>query len=398
MANENNLPARILIVDDDPTVAQGLEESLGRYNISILKAADLQTAMYHFNQVRLEVVLVEVEFAPLPGLALVQKWRQHEMQDKRLTSFIMMSGSSRTAAEDGLIRELGDLEIIMKPFTAIQILPVISRAFANRQRTAQFFELKSRLVEPYERRGDLNKAVEQVHKQMANLGPRGLPLLIDLYEKAGQYEQALAVVTGMLEKDNNNIALIGAKGRLLLRLGKVGEAKEYMERADKAAPSNIDRINEMATMYLKLKDPTNSLKKMREFVALNPEHEDVKFEMFSRLYEHGFDEQATSFGRSVSKPMEIVRHYNNKGVMLSKDGNVAAALTEYKRALKFFPKFKENYRIHYNIGLACAQMKTSESLKEAEENLTVCLELEPDFEKAKKALETVQKATSKKVG
>jgi tetratricopeptide (TPR) repeat protein len=96
--------------------------------------------------------------------------------------------------------------------------------------------------------------------------------------------------------------------------------------------------------------------------------------------------------------MEIVRHYNNKGVMLSKDGNVVAAIAEYKRALKFFPKFKENFRIHYNIGLACAQMKTPESLKEAEENLTVCLELEPDFEKAKKALETVQKATNKKAG
>ena len=297
MSNDISLPSKILVIDDDPTVAQGLEDALSRYNIAVIKASDLDTALYQFNQNRLEVVLVEVEFGPLPGLALVQKWRQHEVQDKRMTSFIMMSGSSRSAADGGLIRELGDLELITKPFTAIQILPYLSRAYAARQRTVQFFELKARLVEPYERRGDLGKAVEQVHKQMANLGPRGLPLLIDLYEKAGQYDQALAVVTGMLEKDNNNIALIGAKGRLLLRLGKIGEAKEYMERADKAAPTNIDRINEMATMFLKLKDPVNSVKKMKEFIDLNPENPDVKFEMFSKLYDHGYDDHASSFGR-----------------------------------------------------------------------------------------------------
>ena len=90
-------------------------------------------------------------------------------------------------------------------------------------------------------------------------------------------------------------------------------------------------------------------------------------------------------------PMEIVRHYNNKGVMLSKDGDNQGALTEYKRALQFFPQFKENYRIYYNIALAHLQQKTKEAYDIAHKNLKHCLSLEPQFDKAKKTLEQVEK-------
>ena len=65
-----NLPTKILIVDDDPAVAQGLDEPLSKYQIKVDKASNLETALYLFNTNRYDVCLVEVEFAPLPGLAL----------------------------------------------------------------------------------------------------------------------------------------------------------------------------------------------------------------------------------------------------------------------------------------------------------------------------------------
>ena len=37
----------------------------------------------------------------------------------------------------------------------------------------------------------------------------------------------------------------------------------------------------------------------------------------------------------------------------------------YQRALRFFPQFKENYRIHYNIALAHCQLKTRVAYEEA---------------------------------
>ena len=117
--------------------------------------------------------------------------------------------------------------------------------------------------------------------------------------------------------------------------------------------------------------------------------------MFDKLYNFGFDDQAIQFGKDHAQPIEIVRHYNNKGVLLSKDGSTDKALTEYQRALRFYPKFRENYRILYNVALANIGLKTRDSLKVAHQSLLKCLELAPDFEKAKTLLKSVEESLNK---
>ena len=59
--------------------------------------------------------------------------------------------------------------------------------------------------------------------------------------------------------------------------------------------------------------------------------------------------------------------------------------------MKFYPKFKENFRIYYNMALAHIQLKTPDDLKKAEEYLKKTLELDPQFEKAKASLANLQK-------
>ena len=390
-----NLPTKILIIDDDPAVAQGLDEPLSKYQVKVDKASNLDTALYLFNTNRYDVCLIEIDFAPLPGLALVQKWRGHEVQEKRSTAFVMMSGNKTLGNNEGLIRELGDLEVITKPCSVIQVLPFLARGLSTKKRIMAYQEMKSKIVDFYEKSNDFDKAAAQVQKRLPELGVKGLNMLYDLYEKATRFEEALVVVSPMLDKDPNNISLLNAKGRLLMRLGRFKEAKEYLVKADTLAPQNIERLNEVATAYLHLKDPENSIKKFKEIIDLNPEKPDLKFDMFSKLYEHGYDEHAVAFGKETAKPMEIVRHYNNKGVMLSKDGQMDNALIDYGRALRFFPQFKENYRIYFNIALACIQTKTLESYIEAERNLKKCLELSPEFDKAKNTLETLTKLIAK---
>jgi tetratricopeptide (TPR) repeat protein len=391
--SQANLPNKILVVDDDLSVAQSLEEPLSRYNIRVDKATNLDTAFYLFNQQRYEVVLIEVEYGPLPGLALVQKWRNHEVVDKRSCGFVMLLGNkSLDGANEGLVRELGDLEVLNKPFGMIQLLPYLSRGIATQKRLAAYHDMKTKIVSYYEKSGDFDKAAEQVQKRLPELGPKGLSILYDLYEKGNRFEDALNIVQPMIERDQNNISLLNAKGRLLMRLGRFTEAREVMERSDKVAPQNIERLNEMATMYLQLKQPEQSVKKFKEVLDLNPENPEMKFEMFAKLYDHGYDDHAVSFGKQSAKPMEIVRHYNNKGVLLSKDGKGDQALIDYQRALKFFPKFKENFRIYFNIALAYTQLKTLAGFEEAHKHLKMCLELEPTFEKAQKAIEQVEKS------
>jgi tetratricopeptide (TPR) repeat protein len=392
-----NLPPKILLVDDDAAVAQALEEPLGRYNVKVDKATTLETALYLFNTQRYDVVLVEIEFAPLAGLALIQKWRAHEVSEKRSTAIIMLSGNKSVGNNnEALIRELGDLEVLQKPCSAVQVLPYLSRGMATKKRLLAYIDMKSKVLDYYDKTKNFDKAADQVKGKLQDLGPKGLHLLYDLYEKGQKFEEALSIVSPMLDKDPNNIALLNAKGRLLMRLGKFAEAKELLAKADQLAPQNIERLFGVAEAYLKLKDPANGVKTYRQILALHPEKPEMKFDMFAKLFQGGFDDHAISFGKEVAKPMEIVRHYNNKGVMLSKDGKAGDALVDYGRALRFYPQFKENYRIYFNIALSHLQTKTRASYEEALKNLKKCLELSPEFEKAKKTLETVERALAPK--
>ncbi len=389
-------PSKILVIDGDRSVANSMVDLLKRYEINVLAAKDMESAFYLFNQNRIDVALIELDFSTLHGVAFVQKWRQHEVTEKRSTGFIMMIGQKVAATDEGLIKELGDIELISKPFTTIQLLPYLTRSFAAKKRALQYYELRSGVFEKYSKSGDFDSAAKEVHKNILKLGPRGLEMLYDLYEKGGKFDEALTIVTSLLDKNGNDISLINAKARILMRLGRHTEAQGYFERADSIAPQQIDRLNDMATMYLHLKKPDSAVAKFKAILKLNPENQDIKFEMFSKLYEFGYDEQAQALGKETTAPAEIVRHYNNKGVLLAKAGKGDDAATEYDRALKFYPKYKENYRILYNIALVHVNKKTAESYREAQKFLKRCLELAPDFEKAQKTLETINGILQKK--
>lgn len=385
------LPTKILVIDSDPAVGQGTEAMLKKHGVSVQKAKDLQSGLYLFNTQRFEVALIELEFPELPGLAVIQKWRKHENSDKRVVGCILMSGMKRTAALENLMREMGDVEVIQKPFNAIQVLPFLARAAQARAKAIALEEMKGNVLNYAVAKGDFASAIATVQKNLGNLGQRGVEMLFELYEKAGKFDEALTLVSGMLEKSPGNIALMNAKGRMLLKLGRLEEARTVMEKADQLAPGQLERIAEMADMYLSMKKPTESVAKMRELVKLNPENPDMKFDMFSKLMEHGYDGHAVDFCRETTKPIEVVRHYNNKGVMHSKSGETDRAITAYQHALQFFPDFKENYRILFNLALAHNNKGTPEARAEAVEHLRRCLLLEPDFEKAQKALATLTK-------
>jgi len=386
------LPSKVLIVDDDPTITKYFEEQLKKFNVNILKANNLETAMYLFNQNRFEVAIVELEFGELPGLALIQKWRNHDVLEKRATGFVVMAGQQRTQGEINLIREMGDVELVSKPVNMPQLIPILTRLLLRRREQMAFGEFKQKIIEPFVRAGELKKAIAATERKLAEFGQPGQELLFELLTKAGESERCLTLVDAMLQKQPNNAALLNSKGSMLMKAGKYKEAAVILEQVDKIAPGHIERINEMATLYLHLNKPDASVAKMKELVALNPEKEDVKFQMFSKLYDFGFDEHAQALGKETAKPTEIVRHYNNKGVIMSKNADREGALKEYARALKFYPKFKENYRIYYNIALALIARKSIEGYKEAAENLQKCLELSPDFDKGKKTLEAVHRA------
>ncbi len=386
-----NLPKQILVIDDDSTVGQALEGPLSTYKVRVVNAQNLETAMHHFDHQIFDVVFVELEFQPLYGLSLIQKWRAHPDIERRCSAFVLMSGKAKEPKGDMLARELGDVEYIIKPFNSIKVLPYLSRGVDTKRKRFAFEQFRFQIFQKYEETEQLEPLAQLLRSKLATLGVRGVMLLVELYEKAGKYEDALNFITKIMERDPGNVACLYTRGRLLLRMTRYDEALTFLEKASASAPLNLERLQDMAEVYMQLKDPDQSVVSMRSLVDHSPEKPDLKYEMSQKLREHGFEQHAANFSRENSSPMDVIRYYNNRAIALTKLGDHEGAVQEYQQALTVFPESRENFRLHYNLALAMIKIRTLDNYQKALSHLQKCLEMKPDFDKAKSTLEIIEK-------
>lgn len=382
---EKDIPNKVLVVDRDQAIGQSIKMSLTRHKINVDFAKDVSTAHYLFNQNTYEVVLVELDFE-VHGLVLIQKWRKHEVERKKNTSFIVMAGNrnDREPEETMLLKEMSGIELIYKPFTAVQLIPLFKKIAEHKFKRMELEQLSDTVRTIGKDRSKLEDALQMVQSKAELLGSQTPHLMRELYEYHDMWENALAITDKYLQENPKEISLLNQKGRILLHQGRVEEALKCMELADQQAPNNIERMNEMAMAYLKVNNPDASVEKMRKLIEFHPEQPEYRFELFAELSKAGFDEHAQSLCAETCKPMEVVRHYNNMGVALAKSGDLDKAISEYKRSLAFYPHFKENYRIHYNIALALLSKRTRMDIESALKSLDECLKLNPKFEKAQR--------------
>lgn len=390
---ESQLPKKILFLDRDKSTTNQLKDFLAKHQINVITADQHETAMYQFNQNRFDVAILESGNPDCPGLALIQKWRQHEVVEKRYTAFILICGKERTSGVDALAKELGDIELVQKPINNTQLLSILSRCYSTKLGLLSLQELDNRWSQLSVSKEKLPQVINEIKSKLPELGARGLGYLLNTYELNGQYAEALEIVQSALKNRPQDLSLMNHQGRLLLLLGKTSEAIATLDSADKVAPDNISRIEAMAEAYLELGKGEAALEKLRQLIKLNPEKKEYKFLAFERLLDNGFGDQAYRLGRETASPMEVVRYYNNKGVAESRAGSFEKALLSYEHALQFFPTFRENYRIHYNIAHALCNGKPDGWKEKAVLNLTKCIQLNDEFDKATELMTRIKKGS-----
>jgi tetratricopeptide (TPR) repeat protein len=377
------LPTKILVVDSDPMIGRLCQNQLKRHNISVLTAQDLGTALYHFNQNKFDVALVEINFRDLPGLVIIQKWREHKFIEKRQTGFICLANRELEAKQERLINELGDIELSRKPIPEPKLLPLLSRALTARLLASSRPEtINKRLQTLLE--GDLNSQLIALAKsifQQSDISTQR-HILQGLVESPN-CQKYLPVVLGLLAEKPSSSLLQNSAGRLYDRLGRPEMASKHLEIADQLAPHNIGRLFNLASIYLRAKEPVKAAQKFRELVELSPEIPDLKFDAMKHILDAGFQKTATEFGQRFNPPADVMKHYNNKGVALSKAGKYVEALLEYENAIRLLPESKKNSMIYYNMALAHIKTDRPEKFRDAIACLSKSLLIDPFFEKAK---------------
>lgn len=127
----------VLIVEDEPAIAEILEGYLSRDGFRTVRASDGETALQHHAQLKPDIVLLDVRIPKLDGFAVLSRLRQTSS-----TPVIMV-----TAIADDLDRlsglRLGADDYVVKPFNPQEVVArvraVLRRTLGERQDTIQRF-------------------------------------------------------------------------------------------------------------------------------------------------------------------------------------------------------------------------------------------------------------------
>ena len=270
----SNLPKKVLVIDSDATVGSSIESGLAQYKIEVIKAQDLETTLNYFDNDDFDAIICELDFAPLHGLALAQKLRRLENIDKKSSGIIVMSGKVRPVADDLLMKELLDIEAVIKPVTAIKLLPLLSKAYGTKRKLVKFEKIRLVLLD-HAKHGKVEQAVGEVKKRLEEMGQRGVVLICDLYEQSENLEEAYKFIAPIAKKNTANHLYQFTLARILKLLGRIDDAKKILEEVQKSSPKNMDRLKQLGELYVESLEADKAVDTMKNLLELNPEDDEL---------------------------------------------------------------------------------------------------------------------------
>lgn len=344
-------PRKVLVVDPDKIMARSIEQMLMKWDVNVITTDQAASAIYLFNTQLIDCVIASLDLGDMTGITLFQKFKDNENEVKQGFFPILMVGKTFTADNEGLLSEFAEIKVIKKPFdaTKLQVL------FQMRKQAAVMGKPKTDILARVNKLIESGKGAEAVAYMRDNLvsfGKDRIKAMADTLEKTGNIEGSIALHKKRFDANRDDIGSLNDLGRLNMQIEKFVEAEKYFQLANASAPKNLARLNEMAAMYLHLKKPEMTVDAYKEILGLTPENQDIKYDMIHTLKESGFADHARDFCNEVAEALEMIRFYNNKGVMLSKQNKVREAIVEYQKVVDFFPDFKDIYLIYFNLALS----------------------------------------------
>ena len=122
------MTARILIVDDEPSLRRTLERALTSVQYKVVSVADPHSAYLMLDESRFDLVLLDLRLPQMAGdtffLAIVRRW------PRLLGRVILMSGDPPTHQADWPA-ELAACPLLSKPFTLESLLKLVGVVLAE---------------------------------------------------------------------------------------------------------------------------------------------------------------------------------------------------------------------------------------------------------------------------
>ncbi len=133
----------VLVVDDEPSIGDGLRLTLEAEGYAVRIAGSVQTALAAFAQSDIHVAIVDLMLPDGDGLALTREFKK---RDRALEVIVVTAyGSVRKAME--ATKGAGAFYVLEKPFEPDEVLALVGNALEHRKLIAENTDLKRRLGE-----------------------------------------------------------------------------------------------------------------------------------------------------------------------------------------------------------------------------------------------------------
>ncbi|MGH7324066.1 MAG: sigma-54-dependent transcriptional regulator [Candidatus Rokuibacteriota bacterium] len=133
----------ILVVDDEPTIVDGLRMTLEAEDYAVRIAGSVQTALAALAQTEAQAAIVDLMLPDGDGIALTRELKQ---RDPSIEVIIVTAyGSVRKAME--ATKGAGAFYVLEKPFDSDEVLGLIKNALEHRKLVAENSDLRRRLAE-----------------------------------------------------------------------------------------------------------------------------------------------------------------------------------------------------------------------------------------------------------
>mgnify|MGYP006276032689 CR=1 FL=1 len=353
---DKEFPQRILVIDDDRLLnTQVVSLLLDNGADKVDSAYDGEAGWEMCLGGEYDFLILDWKLPILSGLALFNRIRG---VDRLLGIPVLVVSGLVQRLDFRLLQEFPCTRLLEKPFNHALLL---RETVALKVEATWYARNTERIGEIMETvKADPDRGLRSLKALVAE-SPNPQPVALLAARKmreAEHIEQAITLLKAILEHDRGCVPAISELGRCLHTLGRYDEALQFLRRADKLSPSNVERISLMGEVELNNTDPANAKERFAEALKIDQEN---------RRARHGLrvaDTLAEMMHRPAGQHIKdtFASLMNTMAVNLAHSGEYSSAVAKYEEAFHFIAGKDASARVAFNVGLAYLRWgKTRES-------------------------------------
>ena len=153
---------------------------------------------------------------------------------------------------------------------------------------------------------------------------------------------------------------MAALARALLNLGRMDEAKAWLDKALKFNPQNYRAWYERGFIESKT-DKAAAIADMEKAVSIQPNFASLRRDLgMLQFQQQNYPEAAKHLAKAAELGIDDAPLHNFLGISLSRTGQLPKAIESYKHALKLDPNLAE---AHLNLGFAYQRLSKPQSAR-----------------------------------